>query len=133
MFSYRSIKDNDYDTFCEWGKWFRFQMPPKEFLPDNGNLGVVITKEDIDICVGFLYLTNSKIAWIEFIFSNPGYKNKDRKEAIVLLINILSKIAKDNGYKAVFTSIKKENLIQYFLKCDFKKGSENTIEMIKFL
>jgi hypothetical protein len=129
-FEARLLSDSDYDKLCSWWKWFRFPAPPKDFLPEDGKGGIMISKDGIDICAGFLFLNNSKIAWLEYVVSNPEYKNKDRKEAVVELIVTLCGIAKKQGYKAVFSSLKNENLVKRYEEAGFTKGISNTTEVV---
>lgn len=126
----RALTELDYPMLCEWGRWFRFDIPQQKFLPNNGLGGIMITKDGIDICAGFLFFTNSKIAWLEFVVSNPKYRETDRNQAIEFLINQLVYIAKDKGFEAIFTSVKHPNLIKKFENIGFVTGSNNTKEMI---
>lgn len=127
----RYLDDRDYDVLASWWKDWRWTPPPKDMLPQNGRGGLMITKDGVDICAGFIYFTNSATAWVEFIVSNFQYKQKDRKDAIILLINALSEVAKENGCKYVYTSLKNQSLINYYAECGFQKGSDNCTEMIK--
>lgn len=118
------IEDGDYEKFCEWWKWNRFPAPPKDCLPNGGFGGLKITGEDgIDICAGFLFETNSGIAWLEFVVSNYEVKNKEiRKEALTDLIRYLTVFAEQKGFKAVFTSlnsIKSKGLIEKHLEIGY--------------
>ncbi len=38
------------------------------------------------IVAGFIYLTNAKVALLEWIVSNPVYREQDRDQAVDLLI-----------------------------------------------
>lgn len=122
----RAITETDYNMFTEWWKFFRFPAPPTDILPNNGMGGIVVQKGDVDICAGFLYLTNSKIAWIEYIVSNPDYRKEDRKEAIRHLISELCLIGKEQGYRIFYTSVANENLINRFKEVGFHAGSKAT-------
>lgn len=130
MFSARIIKEEDYTELLTWWKWHRFPAPDLEMLP---NSGVMISKEGINICAGYIYFTNSKICWIEFIVSNPNYRELDRKEAIKELILQLGYIAKDNGFKVAYTNLKNPSLIKCFSDVGYHEGSINTTEMISLL
>lgn len=130
MFSIRLLTDDDYQNLFAWAKWFRFPYPPKDYLPDDGRGGIMVIKDEIDICAGFLFFTNSKMAWLEFIVSNNEYKQKDRKQAIQFLIKELTQIANRKGFKVVFTSLKNENLKKHFVECGYSIGSQNTTELI---
>lgn len=129
-FKIRLLKDKDYPTLLKWWMFWRFPAPKKEYLPDNGCGGIMVYKENIEICAGYLFFTNSKMAWLEYIVSNNEYKDKDRKDALSFLINELTQIAKAKGFEIVFTSVKNENLKKRYLECGYSIGSENTTEMI---
>lgn len=130
MFNARIIKEEDYQELLTWWKWHRFPAPAIEMLP---NSGVMISKKEINICAGYIYFTNSSICWVEFIVSNPNYRESDRKEAIKEVIQQLTSIAKDNGFKAVYTNLKNPSLIKYFKEVDYQEGSIQTTEMIKIV
>jgi hypothetical protein len=131
----RYLKEDDYDTILKgwWKKW-RWTAPSRDMLPQNGSGGIIVSKEGEDICAGFVYFTNSKTAWIEYIISNPSYKNRaDRKEALNMLINVLSVYVEQEGYKYIYTSLKNKHLIDRYAECGFLSGDKNCQEMIKIL
>lgn len=132
MYNVKWLEHNDYNILCEWWKDWRWTPPPRELLPDNAKCGIIVSKDDVDICAGFIYLTNSKFAIIEYIVSNFKVKDKEiRKEALTFLINALDNIAKREGYIATFTSLKNPSLKNIYLECGYQVGSENTVELIK--
>jgi hypothetical protein len=57
--------------------------PPTDFLPNNGERYCSFNADtnNEQICAGFVYVTNSEVAWIEFVVSNFEVKNKLRKQA----------------------------------------------------
>ena len=131
----RYLKESDYDDILVgwWSQW-RWIAPAKDMLPQNGAGGIMISKGGEDICAGFVYFTNSKTAWIEYIISNPGYKNReDRKNALNMLINVLSVYVEQEGYKYIYTSLKNKHLIDRYADCGFLSGDKNCQEMIKIL
>ena len=132
MFSIRPLTEEDYPMLCGWWKFWKFPAPPQDCLPNNGRGGIMVSKEGVDICAGFLYFTNSKLSWLEFIVANFHYREKDRGEALQFLIDELCFIAEDKGFKAVFASIKKQSLISQYEACGFSKN-EGTVEMVKRL
>lgn len=131
----RYLKNEDYDnTLVDWWKGWRWTPPSRDMLPENGCGGIMISQDGVDICAGFIYMTNSKTAWIEYIISNPEYKErKYRNEAIELVISVLSLIAKDKGFKYAYTSLKNKHLIKKYNNCGFLTGDSNCQEMIKIL
>jgi hypothetical protein len=133
-FNVRLLTDGDYEnTLIGWWEDWEWTAPPKESLPNNGLGGFMISKGEVDVCAGFAYFTNSNLAWCEFIVSNKQYKDKDRNDAIELLINTIVEACKNAGYKTIFTSVSNQNLINKYQNCGFIKAQEGATEMIKFL
>lgn len=130
----RALKNEDYAiTLIKWWKAWKWTPPMKDMLPENGTGGIMVSSNGVDVCAGFLYLTNSKTAWLEYIVSSRDYKESDRSEAIELLINTLNEIAKNKGFSYIYTSLKSKPLINKYKNCGFIEGSKNCQEMIKIL
>jgi|TARA_B110000977_G_scaffold33369_1_gene44469 hypothetical protein len=126
----RRLEESDYDTLVTWWKDWKWEAPPRDFLPENGTGGFMVSNNDSDICAGFIYLTNSKIAWIEFIISDKQYKEEDRNEAIQFLINSLSGVAEETGAKYGYAILKNKSLMKYYEEANFTVTSDKNTEMI---
>jgi RimJ/RimL family protein N-acetyltransferase len=84
------------------------------------------------VCAGFMYETNSKAVWCDWIISNTKYKDRTkRKEALSLLIKTISEQARTLNKKYVYALIKNKPLINVYKKQGFKEGSSYTHELIK--
>jgi len=130
----RFLSEADYVILTTWWDFWRFPAPPEDMLPENGKGGLMVNFEDQHICAGFIYPTNSKICWIEFVVSNYEVKDRElRKKGIKFLLDSLTELAKQNGFKYIFSSIKHESLINSYLDCGFQKGGENCTELIKLI
>lgn len=131
----RRLNDTDYeDILLKWWNDWGWTAPERDFLPDNGRGGVIVFDGDIPVCAGFMYLTNSKVAWIDWIISNKEYRKKPlRKEAIELLVAALTNISTDSGSKYGYALIKSKSLIETYEKLGYIKGDSYTSEMIKVL
>jgi hypothetical protein len=131
----RLLELQDYDnTLTKWWSDWKWEAPSIDFLPGNGTSGVMVSEDGVDICAGFIYLTNSKCAWCEFIVSNFHFKDKEkRKEAMLLLITSLTGIAEDKGCKYVYTLLKNKSLISHYKTCGYQEGSKNCLEMVKII
>jgi hypothetical protein len=81
----------------DWGKKHGFPLPPKEFLSD---IGLVVD----DTCAGFLYTSNSKIAWIEWVFSNPEKPIEERAKALDNLMKGLEQFAILQGSQVLLSA-----------------------------
>ncbi len=60
-----------YATFCEWTLYYGIPALPIQFLPQSG---FVID----DVAMGFMYRTDSKLAWIENLAANPTLPRETR-------------------------------------------------------
>ena len=94
------LEENDYETLCIFWNFWNFTIPPKNCLPNNGTGGIkIVDANNTIICAGFLYETNSGIAWLEFIVLNPFIKDKKmRYNAQIELISLLTVEAEEKGY-----------------------------------
>ena len=127
----RALQESDWDTLQEW--WTKWNWPEmnKDLLPLNGTGGLIVCKGDIPIAAGFLYLTNSKVTILDWIISNPKYKELDRKEALVLLVDSFEEIAKVNGYNIIFSFTRNKNLIDIHKDLGYTVDQNPSYEIIK--
>lgn len=133
-FNVRKLQESDFDLLLEWWDKWGWKAPEKDFLPDNGTGGIIILDGDEPICAGFVYVTNSAVAWVDWIISSPVYRKKpNRKQAIELLINTLSNIAKNSGSKYSYALIKHKGLIDIYKNAGYIDGDSYSKEMIKVL
>ena len=81
-FNIRKLNPSDYeDVLVKWWKDWNFEPPSKSFLPDQGEGGLMVLLNDKPVCAGFIYFTNSKVSWIEWIISDKNHRMK-RKECL---------------------------------------------------
>ena len=95
----RDLNEEDWDTLTSW--W--------NALPDNGKGGIMIEKNNVPIVAGFIYETNSASVLLEWIISNPEYRDTDRQDAIEMLITEAEKLTKKMGYQYMFTIGRNKN------------------------
>tara|TARA_B100000214_G_scaffold365214_1_gene332727 strand:- start:1778 stop:2191 length:414 start_codon:yes stop_codon:yes gene_type:complete len=132
VFDIRKLNSTDYEeTLVEWWKDWGWDPPAKDFLPNNGEGGFIVYELEIPICAGFLYVTNSQVAWVNWIVSNKKYTNKKKREQTLnLLINTLVNLASNSGKSYVFANNNNLHLINRYLKLGFSKGCENSTELV---
>ena len=135
VFNIRPLNENDYEAILTgWWKDWGWESPNQDFLPDNGKGGIMVLDGDVPVCAGFIYTTNSKVAWVDWIISNKQYRKKpQRSEAIQLLVETLTNICKNTGHKYTYALIKHPSLIGTYEKLGYVKGDGYTGEMIKVL
>lgn len=134
-FTIRKLNSTDYEEILtEWWNDWRWTPPLKDFLPENGEGGIIVYDGDIPVCAGFYYVTNSKVGWCDWIISNFQYKNKQkRKKALSQLVNILSETLKVNGCKYSYALLKSKSLISIYENNGYTQGDSYNTEMIKLL
>ena len=127
------LKYEDYDNILVgWWKDWGWEAPMREFLPQDGEGGIIVYDGDTPVCAGFLYNTNSKVAWVDWVISNKEYTHKEnRKQALKLLIDTLNNMCKDIGKEYCYALLKHEGLIKMYEELGYKKGDSYTVEMIK--
>jgi len=130
----RVLKSSDWDTLTTWwDSWPGWTSPSKEFLPDNGKGGLMVEKDNMPIVAGFIYETNSASVLLEWIVSNPDYREADRKEAVELLITEAEAVTKELGYKYMFTIGRNEQLIETHKKLGWFVDDKPSHEITKKL
>ena len=78
-------------------------------------------------------MTNSKAALLEWIISNPEYRESDRKDAITLLIQAVEGVLKDQGIKYIFSIGRHKGLIETHKKLGWSVDEKPSYELIKNL
>ena len=132
-FNIRKLNNTDYDEILvKWWNDWEWKAPSKEFLPEDGEGGLILFDGEIPVCAGFMYITNSKVSWVDWIISNKEYRKKpNRSIAIQLLLEKLTEACKSSGAKYVYALIKHNGLIETYEKLGYTQGDSYTKEMIK--
>ena len=130
----RRLKKSDYSTLCKWWNDWGMESMPQELLPENGTGGIMVLNKKEPVCAGFVYTTNSKIAWISWIVSSKTYNKKNRKEAINLLLTSLVNMCESTGIKLIY-GINNSNrfLTKKFIDIGFIKTKDKMTELIKLI
>jgi len=134
-FNIRKLNGKDYNNILiNWWKAWRWTPPPKDFLPDNGKGGFIVFDKDIPVCAGYMYVTNSKVGWCDWVVSNFEYKDREkRKKALSLLVEVLSHTLKLSGCKYGYALLKSDSLIEVYENNGYIKADKYNAEMMKLL
>ena len=130
----RNLNEKDWDTLVSWwDAWPEWTTPGKDFLPDNGTGGIMIEKDGNPIIAGFIYKTNSASVLLEWIVSNPDYRESDRKQAVEMLITEAEKLTKQLGYSYMFSIGRNKHLIATHKKLGWFVDDKPSHEITKKL
>lgn len=116
----------DYEMLAKWWLHHGWGDVPAIILPKEG----FIVNE---ICAGFIYQTDSKIAWIEYIVSDPASEKEYRAQSLDILIDNLIKRAKELGFLVAFATLEHPALIERYKKHGFVIGDSKVTNMIRSL
>ena len=129
MLTFRHVKEEDFENI---EKWLKFWKPNDIFIRDMyPSTGLVIydSYTNTDLYVGFVWLTNSKLAPIGFTVRNPFTKIKN-KQTLELLISGLFLYAKELGYDYVISEAESEHLKNVFESLGMINTSNGVSEYI---
>ncbi len=117
----RKYKDSDFELINSWYEKRNLQPVDKIFLSSNGYIVD-------DIVAVWLYKTDSSIAWIENLITNPDAKTYERSRSIDYLLIHVCNEARSMGFKAIIGLTKLAAVSNRCKSLGFK-----TIENYKFL
>lgn len=128
----KEVLQSDYDQLCEWWSEWGWSHPiPQDMLSSKG---VMVYEDGINICAGFLYtMNNAPIAWFTFPVSNPFIRGDKRKEAIKLLVETISTMAKTDGAKYIYSALSNNSMIEAQVANGFIKAGKNYTELLKII
>ena len=129
----RTLTSFDYEILSEWWKAWGWPVMVKDMLPDNGTGGIMIENKGENIVAGFLYWSNSKLVWLDWIISNPNVDKKIRKQAIEMLILTAEQMVKDAGSKYMMSISRSSSLLKIHEKIGWSVDKTPSHEMIKVI
>lgn len=96
----RRFEHSDYEEYQKWFNSIKNSAgcPSYEML---STIGYIVEQDNLKICAGFLYLTNSNIAMIEFVIANKKAPTQIRKKALKKLLHSLEQEAILNKYDII--------------------------------
>ena len=107
----RKIELKDYEFINKWWTQQGFTALDKDILPMNG-LGGIIIEKDKPIAAAYLYLTNSKVGYIDNLITDPKYISKDRFDIILMLIQACEQMANEVGCLEIWAMTESEGILQ---------------------
>ena len=127
------LAEKDYETLLAWWKAWDWPIMPKDMLPDNGTGGIMIEHKNQQIVAGFLYWSNSKLVWLDWIISNPNADKKVRKQAIEKLITTAEKMVKEAVSKYIMSISRSSSLLKIHEKLGWKVDKKPSYEIIQVI
>jgi len=117
----RPIEEEDYRFIDKWWKAATGKTPPKRaLLPGNGLHGIMSCKDGKPVMCVYLYTTNSKMGYCDYMIGDPEYREEDRQDILLKLMIGAIKGAHQLGYEDFWFLTKEKGLLS---KCE-KLGVE---------
>ena len=120
----RKIKTEDYKYINKWWVEQGFKPVSLDVLPMQGLGGLIIEKQK-PIAVAYLYLTNSKMGYIDNLISDPKYISKDRFNIILELIAACKQMAVETGCLDVWAFTNSKGIIKRCKKLEYNITENN--------
>ena len=135
MIEYRKITENDLEDVQElYTKFPEFPKPEAYMLPGGGLDGFVGLKNNVLVCACYVYVAgNAPTAWIEWVVGDKDYKEDDKHDIIVGLINHASEFLKENKYMFILAMTTNKTLEKLYAQADFDYTGTQGVELIKTL
>ena len=127
----RTLTESDYEILTDWWKAWGWPVIVRDMLPDNGTGGIMIEHEGENVVAGFLYWSNSKMVWLDWIISNPKTNRDIRQEAIKKLILTAESMTKEAGSKFMMSISRSNSLLKIHKELGWTIDPDPSHEMIK--
>ena len=129
----RTLTESDYEILTDWWKAWGWPILVKDMLPDNGTGGIMVDNEGENIVAGFLYWSNSKLVWLDWIISNPKVSRDIRQEAIKKLILTAESMTKEAGSKYMMSISRSNSLLKTHKQMGWNVDKTPSYEMVKVI
>src|SRR6056297_798892 len=100
-FEWQFIKPQNLKEIFEWWNYYGFKEVDPKTLP---KMGLIVSKSGVNLYSCFVYFTDSEIAWMEWVVSNPKADVQLKKGAFEKMMDVLDVVLKLKGVKTLFTS-----------------------------
>jgi hypothetical protein len=121
----QQVTKDDQHEVTQWYKAHKWPTIDFSALPPTG---LIVP----GVCAGWLYLTDSPTAILEWVISNP--KSTQRDEGLNLLLKTLEGIARHKGYRNIFTGTKHSKLVRrLMIDHNYLLADENVTHLMKIL
>tara|TARA_R110002012_G_scaffold36334_5_gene102758 strand:- start:7760 stop:8161 length:402 start_codon:yes stop_codon:yes gene_type:complete len=120
----RKIEIKDYKYINKWWVEQGFKPVSLDVLPMQGLGGLIVEKQK-PIAVAYLYLTNSKMGYIDNLISDPKYISKDRFNIILELIAACKQMAVETGCLDVWAVTNSKGIIKRCKELEYNITENN--------
>jgi|SRR6478609_7169558 len=110
------FRPEDYEDIKVWCEKRSCPLISTESLSETG---FIVKVREEKIMAGWFYHTNSNIAWLEFVITNPDSSSENRHQALDLFFETTVNYAKECGIKNLFAVADDNGIIERMQKQNF--------------
>ena len=122
--------EKHYASICGWWDAHKWPRIPLQSLPENGLVAVV---DGEPLCAGWVYRTDSNMAWMEWLVMSPKAPRPVRGYALDELIRALIALAMTLGAGVVFTSCRVPRLVNRLQDHGFQVTDSAMTNLVRVL
>ena len=113
--------EEHFEEVSTWWKFWRWTNHPTPALLST--IGYIVEKDGLILCAGWLYTTNSGMAFIEFVVKNP-FAEEDNSSVLFLIEHLFQRAVAEGA--VIAWSVHKNNFLATMLEqCAFKPAAQN--------
>lgn len=127
----REFKPEDHPNIAQWWEGHGWSPIPLNILP---KLGMIVSRDDIDVCAGWLYMDNSVgVCWLDWLVTNPEADPKSVIRCISQLVTFMSDRARDLNYGVMLTACRQPSLVRLYQRNGFNKTDTDVTHLMMVL
>lgn len=123
----RPYNPEQYSILEEWWKGHGWHPVAPDLLPRTG---FIVWQGLQPLVAGFMYMTDSRFAIMDWVLSAPKSDRIERGKALDLLLDSLIQAARDNDKNTIFTTSKHKRLIERYKAKGFIVGDEQMTTLV---
>ena len=128
----KRIEESNFDEISQWWLDWGLEIPDPDYLPHDSTGGYIVSKDGINVAAGYLYFTNARIAYVDFVISNIKYRKKDRNELITQLIDYMVSHAIKVGCRFVWATSAEPGIVSKVKSLDYSVLEEKHSIIYKY-
>lgn len=124
----RAFRKQDHPLLISWWEGHKWPAIPMTALPTQG---LIVYSNGQPVVAGFVYVTDSEVAIMEWLVSDPKSSPFTRSDALIILMEALCDLAKAGGAHFVFSFFKQPRLVARAESIGFKKTDTDMIHLLR--
>lgn len=126
-YNVRAFTPEDHKTVATWWTAQKWPVIPMDLLPT----GIVVEYEGAPVAMGWLYKSNSKMAYMEWLVADPLADKTVKGTCLDILVQAIISEAKKDGYTTIFTNTSHPKLIERYTNMGFKVTEGNMTNLVR--